>query len=588
MEKRKNLTDTAIEWVKIKPEYRYLPDDEWVSMDPVLKEGVHGIYFANKNMQIKNIRTGVVKNWWEHHIKCGYFQTTFSNSEAKIKYGRGTHLVLGELFFTNYYPKGVKTHIDHIYRDTLSISIQTLRRASITENNKNRVLGVSSKFYLLKYTIDKQTLLEKLEYTKINKDKINSIRKYLIQNEGEWEGFYYRFVDIYVEEALEKYGQPTDNLWNPNNPDIPGWKESWEYPGIWCYSIGGFIKQNGKLTLGNYKKNGYFMMCIGYDQIQSNILIPETFYGIKIPKGLQVCHEDANSKNNSLSNLVIGDGKYNMSNKFTKERLSTPVIMIDPDTFEKYEFNSVTNASEITGIYSTDIVDSCNWRIYLAGGFLWSYKGMEQSSIDRFKSFLNSGKVPFRWWENKDRCKKEAMKYKNRNEFGKKSSGAYASSLKNGWLDEFFPGKVDWNSKNNCLLEANKYKRRNDFCNGSPGAYASSLRNGWLDEFFPDTLKKQERGYWNIKKNCETEAKNYKTKKEFREKSPSAYSSSIRHKWIDEWFSKERSDKETWTKESCIEEAKKYKNRSEFCKKKRSAYYFAKENGFLEDLTYSI
>lgn len=36
-------------------------------------------------------------------------------------------------------------------------------------------------------------------------------------------------------------------------------------------------------------------------------------------------------------------------------------------------------------------------------------------------------------------CKKESKKYNSRSLFHKSCVSAYASSLKNGWLDEFFP-----------------------------------------------------------------------------------------------------------------------------------------------------
>jgi len=35
--------------------------------------------------------------------------------------------------------------------------------------------------------------------------------------------------------------------------------------------------------------------------------------------------------------------------------------------------------------------------------------------------------------------KKESLKYKNRNQFRNNNMGAYLSSYRNGWLDEFFP-----------------------------------------------------------------------------------------------------------------------------------------------------
>jgi predicted GIY-YIG superfamily endonuclease len=94
-----------------------------------------------------------------------------------------------------------------------------------------------------------------------------------------------------------------------------------------------------------------------------------------------------------------------------------------------------------------------------------------------------------------DSCKEESLKYKSRFEFYKGSSGAHESSRRNGWLDEVCSHMVElkkpknhW-TKENCIQESLKYKTRTEFKKGSGSAYQSSRRNGWLDEFFPKTKK---------------------------------------------------------------------------------------------------
>jgi predicted GIY-YIG superfamily endonuclease len=96
-----------------------------------------------------------------------------------------------------------------------------------------------------------------------------------------------------------------------------------------------------------------------------------------------------------------------------------------------------------------------------------------------------------------DSGKKEALKYKTKSEFRKGSYGAYQSSYKNGWLDEFCSDMIEirkprgyWNIKDNCRIEALKYNTKVEFSKGSSRAYNSSWKNGWLDEFFPKKTKK--------------------------------------------------------------------------------------------------
>jgi predicted GIY-YIG superfamily endonuclease len=87
-------------------------------------------------------------------------------------------------------------------------------------------------------------------------------------------------------------------------------------------------------------------------------------------------------------------------------------------------------------------------------------------------------------------CKKEASKYNSRHEFEKNCSAGYRISRENGWLDEFFGEplrKVNnyWDNKEGCEKEALKYKNKWQFQKNSSSAYNTSYKNGWLDEFFP-------------------------------------------------------------------------------------------------------
>ena len=49
---------------------------------------------------------------------------------------------------------------------------------------------------------------------------------------------------------------------------------------------------------------------------------------------------------------------------------------------------------------------------------------------------------PKGYWDSYENCYNAAKECRSRTEFGKKHTNAYANSLKNGWLDEFFPKKV--------------------------------------------------------------------------------------------------------------------------------------------------
>ena len=156
----------------------------------------------------------------------------------------------------------------------------------------------------------------------------------------------------------------------------------------------------------------------------------------------------------------------------------------------------------------------------------------------KFKEFLNEDKKPNGYW-TPERLQDEANKYKTRNEFRKKSSGAYTKAANINILDELFKkhknnGYAD-KSKTNLIWtidklkeEVKKYKTRSEFYKKSSGAYDRALNLNILDELFknhPNNGYFDKSGMnliWTIDK-LKEEVKKYKTRREFGKKSSGAY-----------------------------------------------------------------
>jgi hypothetical protein len=95
----------------------------------------------------------------------------------------------------------------------------------------------------------------------------------------------------------------------------------------------------------------------------------------------------------------------------------------------------------------------------------------------------------------KETCEAESKKYKTLQEFERKSSGAYMAALKNKWLKDYVwlersKEKGYWQVYDNCYNEALKYKTRTEFCRKSGACYRQARIKGWLDKF---TWLKDER-----------------------------------------------------------------------------------------------
>ena len=192
----------------------------------------------------------------------------------------------------------------------------------------------------------------------------------------------------------------------------------------------------------------------------------------------------------------------------------------------------------------------------------------------------------------KEKCKEEALKYRNRNDF-KINSGAYRPSLKNNWLDEIskhmmkpYEKNIIW-TKEKCKEEALKYNIRKDFKNKNGAAYNSAYNNNWLNEICNDMIQPYKKNNYWIKEKCQKEALKYNSRNDFKKGSPVAYSKSIKIKWMDEiclhMNSKYHSDN-YYTKEKCKEEALKYKSRIDFCKGSNTYYKKSLKNNWMDEI----
>jgi predicted GIY-YIG superfamily endonuclease/isopentenyldiphosphate isomerase len=144
-----------------------------------------------------------------------------------------------------------------------------------------------------------------------------------------------------------------------------------------------------------------------------------------------------------------------------------------------------------------------------------------------------------RKWKSKEICQIEALKYKTRNEFCIKSAGAYNACVKNKWLNVVCSHMTSpqlpsgyWNNKERCLTEALKYKTRKEFGVKSHSAYAASLKNKWLDEICSHMEYICRPKYYWTKELCQIEALKYSSLTEFRIKSTTVYNKCQQNKWL--------------------------------------------------------
>ena len=144
----------------------------------------------------------------------------------------------------------------------------------------------------------------------------------------------------------------------------------------------------------------------------------------------------------------------------------------------------------------------------------------------------------------KDKCIKELKECKTIKESINKNKSAYISARNNGWLKEIIPN-IKHRYPIGYFMEKEKCKEYAELCINIGEfqkiyvtAYRLSLKNDWLDEFFPcDERNKKPNGYWT-KENCEISAKKCERRIDLKRNYRGAYAVSLKNKWLDEFFPK--------------------------------------------------
>ena len=141
-----------------------------------------------------------------------------------------------------------------------------------------------------------------------------------------------------------------------------------------------------------------------------------------------------------------------------------------------------------------------------------------------------------------------------------------------------------------CYEAAKKCSSYSEFARLYPGAVDKAGENKWIKDYIWFTRPVAYNKKWT-KETCEAEARKYKTIKDFRKLSASAYGIALTNKWINDyvWLKRSYVERGHWqVYENVFNEALKYKTRTEFARGNSSAYNSSKENNWLDKFTWLI
>lgn len=219
--------------------------------------------------------------------------------------------------------------------------------------------------------------------------------------------------------------------------------------------------------------------------------------------------------------------------------------------------------------------------------YIEDYRSKGWNILNRAKAGSLGGKYVFWTYEE---CKSHALQCSTRSEFITKHPGAYASAIKNKWLDDICQHmELKFEIKNDSetvRLEAQKYSTRQEFKHGSNSAYEYARKHHLLDAICTHMTRPLPKVKWTDEAIFE-EAKKYSSKEDFRKACSAAYTIAHKKGIIEKVCSHMTSPRKIhdyWTFEQCQKTALKYHSKIEFKKNDGSAYSTAIRNGWIEQI----
>jgi hypothetical protein len=144
--------------------------------------------------------------------------------------------------------------------------------------------------------------------------------------------------------------------------------------------------------------------------------------------------------------------------------------------------------------------------------------------LDECCTHMHQKRKPMGYW-TLERCEEEAKRHSCSTDWQKANAASYAIAIERGWYSQcsahFKPRKLkngSW-TKEKCAKEAMKYKTRTALSKGSTGAYHAALEHGWLDDICSH-MSTDRKHYGYSLNELQIEANKHQTKRAFRAANP--------------------------------------------------------------------
>jgi hypothetical protein len=157
------------------------------------------------------------------------------------------------------------------------------------------------------------------------------------------------------------------------------WKEITNYVGLYEVSTLGNIRSKLKILKPFLNSRGYLYVNLCKDGKRKTIsihrLVAQAFI-ININNKPQINHIDGIKTNNISTNLEWTTNAENTQHAYDNQlkiSIGNLVVQYDKNNNEINRYNSIRNASKLTGIGYMSIRRCCRYERKTAGGYIWKY-----------------------------------------------------------------------------------------------------------------------------------------------------------------------------------------------------------------------
>ena len=143
----------------------------------------------------------------------------------------------------------------------------------------------------------------------------------------------------------------------------------------WSFSNLGNVLHNGKPYVPG-KANGYQFIMSNGKMVRVQTIIGKLFqdYCGEWKPGYHTHHIDRNRSNNNVSNLRnLSPSEHKKLHQY-EDGVMRPVVAYNENGDKVGEFESLTEAQNVTGAFQTHIGRACRGERYTAGGLYWIFK----------------------------------------------------------------------------------------------------------------------------------------------------------------------------------------------------------------------